>query len=185
MIHMSENTKTCGLCGLKLQLKFFTPDDRTSDKLSTYCVDCQDVEKDLDDPMNPMKPWLTQMVHCRRCGDFKPRDQFTPSKRTKTGCYTWCRTCWRGYQNNRNYKRGKSPTIKEAILARIRVLYGEDATPVSVIRGNYGIDTAAFLRTWFSGYSERYLQKQFYELCLEETKNANLPITNIVDRTSP
>lgn len=164
---MSTELKRCGLCGLNLQLKFFTPDTRTTDGRSTYCVDCQYLIADPQEVMNPMQPHLADTVHCHKCGDFKPRDQFTPDKRQKSGLYQWCKTCWRSYMNDRRHKRSKKVTVQQQMLAHIRVAYGDEATPLSIMRGGHE-DVPDKLFSWFPHMDHARVRQIFYDMCVEE-----------------
>ncbi len=166
---MGTTLKTCGLCGLPLQHKHFTPDSRTTDGLSTYCTDCQYLLSDNDEVMNSMQPHLAGTVHCRKCGTFKPRDQFSPNKRTRSGLYIWCKECWRTYYNNRRYRQSNRANIEESIRAHLRLVYGEDATPLSTIRGG-NTDVAEKLYSWFPRVDPARLQKIFYEMCTVEAQ---------------
>lgn len=169
---MDDTKKRCGLCGLWLHLKMFTPDTRTNDCRSTYCVDCQTLISDTSEVMNPLQPHLADKVFCHHCHEFKERSKFSPDKRRRSGLYTWCRQCCATYQKERRkqlmepYRRSKTVSLPEQMIQFVHATYGQDQTPLSVVRAHE--DVAERLFKWFPGFDPDKLRRTFYDLCVQE-----------------
>ena len=49
------------------------------------------------------------MKECKRCGQSKPLDMFSPNKRSRDGRHSYCKTCRSEYANAYNKRNRKFP----------------------------------------------------------------------------
>ena len=49
------------------------------------------------------------MKECKRCGQSKPLDMFSPNKRSRDGRHSYCKTCRSEYANARKKRNRKFP----------------------------------------------------------------------------
>lgn len=109
-----ETTKRCARCGETKSTTEFGSNRSTRDGLHAYCRACINAYMNARYVKRPKreKPPLPELKRCSRCGEDKPRSEFSKASkgnRAADGLFGWCRPCVKKYEHERRSVRQRPP----------------------------------------------------------------------------